>query len=491
MRGGVVRVLFRILVAALGLVSGAHAVRTETPVTCDLGPLVYRGAGAGDLTRRTALGPIFETLRAPSDDAFAAVRPLYSRIRQPARDSQRHELLWPVGVSRTLGHERAWRFLSVFGFDADIADPASRRRTWAFPLVFVGQDARERGYFAVFPLGGQVREFLTFDTATFVLFPLYLHTTQNDTEAYNILWPVLSWGRGDGTRQFRVFPLYGESVSEGRWRKRFVCWPFWTSVRYDHPGSEGGGFILFPLYGHAAVGDETETWMVLPPFFRYSRGPRHTALNCPWPFVRYESGQRERLYLWPLWGRRTIGPVRSWFVLWPLVSGERIERRRETAKRFVLLPFVQHEAVYAVDPAEGEAAAPRERNLKLWPLFGYERRGDDCRWRVLDLWPFKHAAAVDRNYAPFWTLVQHAEVGDARQDEVLWGLYRRREEADGAKRLSLFPLYASSYGGDAGPEDVESEWRVLMGLFGYRREGLRRTWRLLYWLRWRQEVEPE
>jgi len=474
-----------------GLATTAHAVPTAPRPPCDLGPLYYRGAGVGGTARQTAGGPVFESLRAPSGPAFAAVRPLYSRVSNLPRDRALCEVLWPIGVFQSRGDERAWRVLTVFGFQADAGDPSARRFTWVLPVVFTGRDADGRGYFALFPLGGQVRDILTYDSATFALFPLYAHTRQDDAEAHHVLWPLLSWGGGDGTRHVRVFPLYGESEHEGRWRKRFVCWPVWTSARYAYPGSEGGGFILFPLFGHAAVGDETETWMVLPPFFRYSRGPRHTALNAPWPFVRYETGVLERFYLWPLWGRRTIGPVRSWFALWPIVSGERIERRSETAKRFLLLPFVQHETVHAVDPAAGEAAAPHERNLKLWPLFRYERRGEDRRWRILDLWPLKHADSIDRNYAPFWTLARHAEVDGTREDEVLWGLYRRRREEDGARSLSLFPLYASSCADAAGAEEVESEWRVLMGLLGCRREGLRRTWRLLYWLRWHQDIEPE
>jgi len=66
--------------------------------------------------------------------------------------------------------------------------------------------------------------------------------------------------------RWRVFPFYGISRSDDRWTKRFVMWPFWTSVKYEYPNQKGGGFILWPLFGKVDVG-ENYSRSFLPPFF--------------------------------------------------------------------------------------------------------------------------------------------------------------------------------------------------------------------------------
>jgi hypothetical protein len=471
----------------------ARAATSGCPAEVDCGPLFFFGPGIEGGARTTAAGPVFERKRVRGGGELHAVRPLYSRLTEEQRDRVLHEFLWPVGMLKLSRGESTWRFLTAYGQDFDVADDKSRWRAWLLPLAYAGRSAEGERYAAVFPLGGRICEFLGYDRIEFFLFPLWSRTAVNDIRAGSVLWPLVTWGEGEGVRRFRFFPFYGYSAREGRWHKRFVLWPLWTSARYDYPGGRGSGFVLFPLCGYAATENGGRTWMALPPFFRYSHGAGQTVLNCPWPFIRLASGERERCYLWPLWGRKQIGPVRSWFCLWPVFSGETVERPETTVRRFVALPFVRHEVQRAAaeDPAspgkEDGGEAVRARRLKLWPLFRYRRTGEDRECRALALWPFGDVGGVDRNISPFWTLYRDECAAGARETELLWGLYRYRRQADGNRRVALFPLFAAGGDGDSGER---REWELLKGLYRCRREGLRTSRRLLYFFNWQRGEEP-
>jgi hypothetical protein len=375
-------------------------------------------------------------------------------------------------MTRDFRDQRSWRFIPAYGYDDDTVDPESRYRTVVFPLLFWGRDPNEEPYFAVFPLGGRVHDILRRDRIVFVLFPLYAHSTVGEMETTDVLWPVFSRSEGPDVSRWRVFPFCGKSVKAGRWSKTFVLWPIWTSAHYDMPGEKGGGFVLFPLFGHVELPDQ-ETWMAVPPFFRWSRAADRREVNCPWPFFQYARGPVDKLYAWPLWGRKSAPGLRSTFALWPVFSWAEIERPDERIERFMALPLVFHERVAS------SGVGVKSRHFKLWPLFSYHRQGDSRQFRTLALWPGKGTGSIERNYAPLWTLYSSRRVEEERESELLWGLYRHRRGPDGG-RVSVFPLFSLRRAADGA---AQREWSVLLGLAGYRRRGPERTYRLLYLLR--------
>jgi hypothetical protein len=480
----------------------------------DVGFLAARDTDLHGNRRLRMLGPFFERQTAPSGEAFTAVRPFFSDARGRNAERRVQDYLWPLGNVRDAGHDRAWRFLPAFGNDFDRRAADSRYRGVVFPFLFMGRDEHGEGYFAVFPLGGRIHEFLGRDRIVFALFPLYAYSAAGDLRTHSVLWPVFSRTRGEEVSRFRVFPLYGRSERDADWSKRFVLWPIWTSVDYRYADCTGGGFILFPVCGRIRLTDQ-ETWMVAPPLFRWSRSERLTRIHAPWPLFQYSSGEVEQCYLWPLWGRREQGVTRTGFLLWPLGGTEDIRRPDYRLRRLRLVPFVYYESR---TPAAGAAGAepggegpddvpaeaagtasgteavgerrytgmPSTRYFKLWPLASYLREGDHSRLSALALWPIKRTRGVEKNLAPFWTLYSHTAVGGASEHELLWGLFRRRHGPGGEARTSVFPLAAwGGVPGEGGPR----EWSLLMGLAGYRREGGRREYRLLYLLKFRPEAD--
>jgi len=477
-----------VVVAAAFFVLFNSGCVTESGSGFDAGPIVAVDTDVHGNQRMRALGPLVETRRSSNGMQFKAVRPFYSRVYDPVKERSIADIVWPIGMWKRRFGELDWRMLPAWGHDYDTAAPDSRYRWTLFPLLFGGRSIDKQTYFAVFPFGGVLRDFGGRDLIRFFMFPLYSHSVQDDNDTHTVLWPVFSITKGDDVYRRRFFPFYGYSHNEGRWTKRFILWPFWTSVKYEYPDQKGGGFILWPLIGHARVGD-SYFLSFLPPFFKYEKGANgHRSLFCPWPFIRYKHGDVNQLYLWPLWGRRSSLADRKWFFLWPLVQNRNIERIGYSVHRFHVFPFVAYESRTAEKdvPKRGyETGDVFGRYFKLWPLFSYERRQDVVRFRSAALWPMRNPAAVDRSWAPLWNLFRYERDGGERETEFLWGLYRHRRGKQG-RRLSVFPiLQFESAQGDGEQSVGRRGWSLLYGLVGYRRDGLHKEIKLIYFIKFR------
>lgn len=446
----------------------------------DLGPIAARWSS--ERSEGTCLlGPLVESVRTP-EGRFFAVRPLYARAEDLDDKMVVYDYLWPLAGRRVFRGELVDRVLIFWRQVDDVNDTSSRRRTWLLPVYFQGRDRAGARYRAVFPLLGSIHEIFGLDRVFFVLFPLYSHSQKNDLDTHNFFWPIVSRTTGEGVYRFRVFPFYGISRRDEAFEKKFILWPVWTSVRYDYAQSRGGGYILFPLWGHLKLSDQ-ESWWVLPPFFRFHRGEKMNLVYAPWPLVQWSEGEVDKLYLWPLWGRRDTGAVKSWFALWPIMWHWRIERVGGETHRFLLLPFLYHEEYRRAagrqpgGPGDGEVES---WYCKLWPLISYRRQGEQRRLRVLALWPLKESPPVERSWSKLWRVYEYDADGDCARSELLWGWYRHGRQGRESCYWSLFPLFDMK--SDRRGEGVV-RWNLLKGLVGYERKAQRKSWRLLYWFR--------
>lgn len=461
----------KLLCGLLLLGFGARVLGAVSPVHSDWGPFHARWTDVNQNERQKSLGPVYERIETPEGWHFGAVRPLLASWDHAGDEVHRREILWPVARQSFRGEEHNWRFLLAFGLNRDVADPESRYRVWVLPFYFQGRDKHGETYLAVFPFGGSIHEFLLWDEVSFTLFPLYVRSRAKDIEAESWIWPVFSKTDGPGIRRRRVFPFYGYSEREGFGRKEFILWPFWTSVEYTHPKMEGSGWILFPVTGHLKTPDQ-ESWWILPPFFRYHVGEEKNRIFGPWPFVQISEGATDKFYLWPLYGRKTIGDTRRDFFLWPIGSHETHRGSYTHKTRTFVVPVYQ--SFQESDPATGEILRDY---TKVWPLFShsYHHEGPARRTVFPDLNPFREGP-IERNWAPFWQLYRREQVGEAVDTEVLWGIYRsiKREEF---QYRSLFPLLNVERG-----EDHRSV-NLLKGLLGWHREPGNNQLRLLYFFR--------
>lgn len=457
----------------LAALSGVLAASSSgsPPVHSDWGPFYARWIDVNDNRRQQTLGPFHSRLETPQGWHFEALRPLLASWNHAGDEVYRREILWPVAKQSYRGEQHVWRFLTAFGLNRDVSDPDSRYRLWVFPVYFQGRDKHGASYLALFPLGGRVHEFLLWDEVSFMLFPLYVRSRIKDIEAESWIWPVFSRTEGHTVRRGRIFPFYGYSEREGLGRKEFILWPIWTSVEYTHPRTEGSGWILFPLTGHLKTVDQ-ESWWILPPFFRYHLGEEKNRILGPWPFVQISEGMTDKFYLWPLYGRKTIGQTRRDFFLWPIGSHETHRGGHTDKTRTFVVPVVQ-----SFRESDSDTGEILRDYTKVWPLFShsYQQEGPARRTVFPDLNPFREGP-IERNWAPFWHLYRREQVGEAVDTEILWGIYRSFRRENYYYR-SLFPLLSVER------HDAQREVNILKGLVGWRREPGKNQLRLLYFLR--------
>ena len=449
----------------------------------DFGFVASKGTDVHGHTRQRALGPLWENASSTQGWHLAALRPFYSGYELPAEEIAGQDYLWPLATRRQRGNEDLDRYLIFFNFRHDDPDRTTgkrRYRFWLLPFYFQGRDKDGINYKAIFPLGGTIREFAGRDEINFILFPLRVTSKLNDLRSSSWLWPIASRTTGDGVDMRRLFPLYGRYTRVGAYEKKFILWPFWTQARYDYRKSSGKGFILFPLFGHMKLTDQ-ETWWLLPPFGRYTKGEKMDRLYAPWPFIQYSRGPVDKLFIWPLWGHKKVGGLERTFYLWPIFWDEHITRGEEVEHRVIAAPFFMNLRSSSLTQPE---QPPRIRASKVWPLYSYRRVEQDSRFRMLELWPFSEAAAVERNWAPWWSIITRNRHGNNRDWEVLWGLYRQAAREDGGRYWSLFPLFERYREGDG-----SRGWSILKGLLGSEGLDSQRQFRLLYFMRFGKDPE--
>ncbi len=460
---------------AVLLLGGALAAESE-PLTYDFGPIVSRQADANGEIHLKVLGPLFEHVLSKNGDRYWGVRPFYSQTEDAAAERQINDFLWPIAGTKQFRDESSWRVLLAYGQRFDSDDPESRYRVWILPFYFQGRDTHGEEYAALFPIGGKLLEFLWRDRITFLLFPLMGRSSINEVETRDWLWPFISRTEGKGIYRFRIFPFYGQSKHRDKFEKKFIMWPFWTWARYHYPGSSGTGYIVFPLWGHIDLEDQ-ESWLFLPPLFRFHKGQRQNFMYCPWPFFVKRSGEVEQLSIWPIWGKKTQRGVQSSYLLWPIFWKDKVDRQNVLKRRVMAMPFVYWETERSRPLEDGEVVA---RYHKLWPLVSYRREKDVSRLRLLELWPLKDSRPIEANWAPWWTLFNRSTGADSTDTEFLWGLYRSYRRGEEESYRSVFPLI-ELHRDDSG--EGERSWSLLKGLIGWKREGSRKSLRLLYFLR--------
>jgi len=399
--------------------------------------------------------PLYENMTTTNGASFFAVRPFYSYTQEPAKQRWRKDFLWPLYTRKGFKEETYARFL-FFGHSEDFSKSDDRHRNWVIPFYFQGTDKQGEKYFAIFPIGGTIHEILGRDKTMFVLFPLYGTSSINDVHTTTVLWPIYSRSSGGKVDRFRVWPFYGRAELKGEFKKKFVLWPFYTSVKYTNKRNPGGGFILVPIYGHIKTEQANNYWWVAP-FFRYMTSEKQWIVHAPWPFIQLADGDMYKRIFWPIYGKKKLGTLTKQYFLWPIFWNNQTRYAGHVQHRKRIIPFFHYQSdVVTKKSKKHKVGDVTSRYWKVWPLMSWDRREDVSRFRFLDLWPLRNTPGIERNWAPWWTLYRreniHGEVGH----HVLWGLYRQKKSAK------------------------KFEWSFLKGLLGYKSTPKQSRYRVLF-----------
>lgn len=469
-----------ILFCTFALLAAMAAAAPEEAIT--FWPFYSRDKNVFGEERVRAIGPIFQHLSSTNGASFLGVHPFYSGAKNPEDHLRRdHHVLWPLWFGHGADKEYGWQVLALmFWHDYDVTQPRSKHHLWLLPFYFSGRNADGDPYVALFPVGGKICDFLGSDELVFVAFPLYGHSTLGEQQTVTALWPVYSRTTGPHNQRLRVFPFYGHAQFRNYYEKFFLFWPIWSQGSYSYKKSSGYSHFLFPLWGRLNVTDQ-EAWWIVPPLFRFSTRGANKLYYLPWPFIQIGRGEVEKFYLWPLYGRKSAYGLPYTFALWPIIRYWENEEGGLRGDQLMIMPFWYSQTRIKPGAAKGQGSAEvTARHNRFWPLYTYKREGDRSKFGMPALCPFREVDAIERNYAPLWTIYARQRNGSLVEDDVLWGLFRYRRGPE-EKNVELFPLFRRS----RNSSDQTRSWSLLKGLVAREERGEEARFTLLYVFSWR------
>lgn len=422
---------------------------------------------AGGGVEVESLGGAIRTRRPERGRAFSqvAARPLM--IRDRSEDEVLDHFLTPFGYAAYRADETVWQLLPITRYDRRTAEDGSIEWTLlTLPGIYWSKRADGRTLRGWFPFAGIMEQFISYDRLEWVLFPIWMRTDRSGRITNHFLWPVFSWTDGTGGTSWRVWPLVGNSIHEGKYERWFALWPFFLWQRNNlqlPPHAHETKWMVFPFYGRTTAGDYEAT-TVLWPFFGWSSNESngYYAVDAPWPLVRVMRDPRQeqsRTRAWPFWSEYSGDGLESTWWGWPFIN-ERHEVYDDAERRGTnIIPFVQ-------DWERRDDAGNLEAYTKIWPIFQVDRLNDDrVRLAFPALNPLWRTPEIDEMYAWIWELYTREREGERVRERSWLGIYRREKDSAEDRRALSFLWSTRRYAVEEGPC---RETSLLFGLLRWR-----------------------
>ena len=389
-----------------------------------LWPLVDYESRAGS-ARLRLLGPLVEWTRERERSTFS-LRPLLRIEREDGRTEG--SLLYPVATwSRTPDDF----FVRLFGLasyqrSARSSEPSPwTRELTVFPLVFYRESPATGRSLSVLPLYADLPGFAGYERIRMALFPLWLRLEEPLERRTWLPFPFVSVAGGTLGRGFRLWPLWGHTAVGGESETRFVAWPFW--IRHvEHPGQAGAvttriSWPLFSLIDGPRVTSRTWGYLLVIPLYTHTidREAGTATTGFPWPFWTTQrslaTGELLSARFTPFWQDRRTESLRSRFVMWPFWRHREGLGESAGYERTDVFFFVWR------DQSEKDGA----RRLRvLFPFWRSETSPDDADAQALTFLDgiFPRNEDLRAVWAPLWRLWGTSGRGAEARHELLWGL---------------------------------------------------------------------
>jgi hypothetical protein len=424
--------------------------------------------------RTEAVGPFFYQQEEDTEKSWG-IPPLFSRVTDPATESEAYDLFYPLLTCEIYGRDYRWQFCQLLSFAGGQNQTDVPRNRFTFFPVYFQQRSPEtnENYTALVPFYGHLKNRLFRDDIFFVMFPIYGQTRKHDVVTDNYLYPFFHLRHGDGLHGWQFWPVvgsehkdvttrtndFGDTETIGGHDKSFFLWPVYlrqdTGIGTDNPEKFRASI---PLYA-VSRSPQRDSTSVLWPFFNWidDREKKYREWEGPYPFVVVARGPgKTTTRVLPLFGRSHNDTFESDFYLWPLYKYNHLHTDALEQARTRILFYL------FVDLTEKNTETGRERQrVDLLPLFHWQRDFDGNR-RLQILAPIEPvlpgSSGIERNWSPLWSLWRaedNPSTGAASQS-LLWNLYRY-DKTHGTKKCSL-----------------------LFGLFQYQSNAESKKLRLLY-----------
>lgn len=454
-----------------GLVGCADLVRDV-----DLSPF-YRSATHPHpaFTETDVLGPFVPWIHTEERDKYG-LRPLFMTEHRPwaeGADGERETVvsfLAPFGKYHSNPRTTQVRFSPLVWFTRERTGQGGLDTDFIlFPFVWVGRSDPPPGaagvgetaerHLALFPLIGQLSEFIGYQRMQFLAWPILQRLTKRTyfdddqvepaeehlTSIALLAGWTTGWPRGGS---WHILPFFSRSVwnyppyrapkyPDGAdpsqplpyYDKRIYLWPFIHDQRLNldrGPGKETRQLAVWPFFKHE-TGIDHEFWTILWPFFRYNR---------EWPLVR-ESAVAKRELDGPVPESVAKAPENTNVLIDILTQAIFRYERTDTyqRKRIGLLLYADYESLPADKPDRLESVAFLQP-IGYWKRHVTERTADggyddDSLWAGVPFFQSHLRRYVDAagNY-------------DGRSDRFwrLWPMFSYERNADGSRNIYAIPL---------------------------------------------------
>ena len=387
-------------------------------------------------------------------------RPLFYRVYDGETGLLEWDGLYPFLTYDRIGEESRFQIFQLIAFSNSGRESGGTDEKFTlFPLLFIDRAAqREKGYWAVFPLYGEIKNRLTYRHIFFVLFPLYADLTKVDVRTRFVLFPFFSFSKGPNIQGWRLFPFYGWQTKKDSYDKRYILFPFWLSqdLTWD-PTNPRHARASLPLFFHEWTNDR-DGRTVLWPFFRRVEDHKrqYVEWDFPWPLFLYARGVDYNITrFFPLYSKAQDRDRRGYFFLFPLWKWNIAQQPDGKVETSRFLFYVMADTVRT-----RETTGQSSRRGESLPLFPYKRDYDgSIHFQTLALLEpvLPGHKSILRNYSPLWTLFEHTRMANGDiVNSALWNLWRWEKQGD-RRQISM-----------------------LLGLFQLRREGGKKSLRLFY-----------
>lgn len=355
-----------------------------------------------------------------------------------------------------------------------------------FPFWFSRETGDpEMSYRALFPIYGTIKNKLTFERLSWVLFPLYVQNEKRGAVTTSTPWPIIRVTRG-AAHGWGVWPLYNYVERPGVSRAKYYLWPLgynvtrWPSAE-DPPGTpvrrDVGALPFWARSTGPGYINQDYAW----PFFGYSDRTipiRYHETRYFWPFLVQGRGDNRMINRWgPFYTHSVIkGYDKTWYA-WPIWRHARWTDEGVARDRSQLLYFLYWSETQRA--AARTNAAPA-RLTHYWPLLSTWDNGAGRRqWQLfspLEVF-FPGNEKVRHIWSPLLALARHDQPtpGESRTSLFWNAITWERQASANRKEMHVGPLFSVV------EQSGQKRVAVGNGLFGFKRGTAGGGWRM-FWL---------
>jgi len=409
----------------------------------------------------TAAGPLFEIQN--GNTRKQAFRPFWSHFSESDRPSEHTHLLYPLFNYYSYPSHYHWHLLNLIRFSKSTENNAYSFEL--YPFYFSEQTGNpETSYRALWPLAGNIPNFMGREQFQFALWPLYLKTIHKNEIRYSTPWPFIQRLKGPESHGFALWPLYGSFHRDQKYDHSFVLWPFgYHNVSYLPDGQTFDRFGALPFFQQEkAPGLISQTYLW--PFFGFTQEsdprPDYQETRYFWPLLVQGRGEEKYINRWmPLFSHEfKPGRSKTW-ILWPFWKSSETDLDVLTRERSQFLYFLYW------DEIQKNAHQPRiARKTFVWPLLSYWNNPSRDRTQIQFLDPltvfFPRNEKATFTWNPFFALYRYDRRETSIRHSALWNLFQWEHSPEQIEQLTLGPLFNYS------AKTNNSNWTFLTGLIG-------------------------